>query len=55
MIVRSPADDEDSDGVTPPKKKTQVDLRAFLGKGKAKEEDSKPKPPTPSKVAGMKP
>lgn len=51
----SPAvDDEDSDGeAKPPKKKAQVDLRKFFGK--SKEDEPETKPPTPSKVAGMRP
>ncbi|EJD04491.1 DNA topoisomerase II [Fomitiporia mediterranea MF3/22] len=46
------SDDDDLASSKPPKKKAQVSLRAFLGKDDG---ESKAKPPTPSKVAGMKP
>ncbi|KAL5535074.1 TOP2 [Sanghuangporus sanghuang] len=52
----SPAvDDENSDGAEarPPQKKAQIDLRKFFGK--SKEDEPETKPPTPSKVSGMKP
>ncbi|KAH8120719.1 DNA topoisomerase II [Phellopilus nigrolimitatus] len=55
---KSPASDDESEddmALKPAKKKAQISLTDFFNKGKQKDDEPKAKPPTPSKITGMKP